>query len=330
MTLSDPEQSPRPAPSSRIKKWLQRVFKSGALGTELARLINKSALVSTVRWIIDLCFRRRRKIRLVAHPSVGTPEEQESLEHLQHHGWARVPDGIGADMRQEIRSECAALQRAYQKLDVREKSRHKTIWNYLTDIKYAGNKPDENDPLVRYALSPPILNVVGNYLGETPWLRYIILTESVFQPGEVMYSQKWHLDFDDARMLKLFVYLSDVSSPEDGPFRVIGRQASMHVRNSFIRRHLADDEVFAYVDNKDVIDMYGPSLSSFVVDTAHVYHCGSRMAPSHSRLLYTALYTAFPSIYPRQMVDSFSVGVTAPALVRKVLAPVAYVRNVAE
>src|SRR3989344_6366676 len=58
MTLSDPEQSLRPALRSRIKKWLQRVFKSGALGTELARLINKSALVGAVRWIIDMFFHR--------------------------------------------------------------------------------------------------------------------------------------------------------------------------------------------------------------------------------------------------------------------------------
>lgn len=328
--MSDSEQSLHAAPRSRTKKWLRRVFKSGALGTELARLINKSALVGTVRWIIDTFSHRWRKTRLAVYPSVGTPEEREMHEHLQRHGWARVPDDIGADLRREISNECAVLQRSYQELNVREKDRHKTIWNYLTDIKYAGNKPNENDPLVRYALSTPILNVVGNYLGETPWLRYIILTESVFQPGEITYSQKWHLDFDDARMLKLFVYLSDVSSSGDGPFRMIGREASRRVRNSFIRRHLADDEVFDCVGSEDVIDVYGPCLSSFVVDTARVYHCGSRMAPGHSRLLYTALYTAFPSIYPKQTVDNFSVGATAPALVRKVLAPVAYTRSVAE
>jgi hypothetical protein len=261
---------------------------------------------------------------------VETPEEREMHEHLQRHGWAWVPDGVGADLRREIRDECAVLQRSYQELNVREKGRHKTIWNYLTDIKYAGNKPDEHDPLVRYALSTPILNVAGDYLGETPWLRYIILTESVFQPGEISYSQKWHLDFDDARMLKLFVYLSDVSSPGAGPFRMIGREASRRVRNSFVRRHLADDEVFACVGGEDVIDVYGPILSSFVVDTSRIYHCGSRMAPGHSRLLYTALYTAFPSIYPKQTVDSFSVGAAAPVLVRKVLAPVAYMRSMTE
>jgi hypothetical protein len=219
-----------------------------------------------------------------------------------------------------------ALQREYHDLNLREKDRHKTIWNYLSDIRYAGRKPDENDPLVQYALLRPILNVVGSYLGEIPWLRYIILTESIYQPGDITYSQKWHLDFDDARMLKLFVYLSDVRFPEDGPFRMIGREATSSIRNSFFRRHLTDEEVFSHVSGKDVVDMFGPSLSSFIVDTSRVYHCGSRMMQGHSRLLYTALFTGFPSIYP-QATDAFSVGPGSPELVQQVLVPLSRARR---
>ena len=283
-------------------------------------LINKSPLVGVVRGIVDIIRSSRRRQRAIARPAVETPREHELLQHLQQRGWVRLPDNIGMDLRQKISDECLALQHEYHDVNLREKERAKTIWNYLSDIRYAGKKPGENDPLVQYALLQPILNVAGSYLGETPWLRYIILTESVYQPGGISHSQKWHLDFDDARMLKLFVYLSDVRTQADGPFTMMGRAASQRVRNSFFRRHLADEEVFDHVTHDDVVEMYGPRLSSFLVDTSRVYHCGSRMAEGHSRLLYTALFTAFPSIYP-YAIDSFVVGASTHNLIRQVLAP---------
>lgn len=283
-------------------------------------LVNKSPLATVARRVVDIFNHGARKSRVLVKPAIETAEEQEILSHLKQHGWSKVPDSIGLDLRRRISDECLILQRQYQEKKSREKDRHKTIWNYLSDIRYAGNKPDENDPLVKYALMRPILNVVASYLGEVPWLRYIILTESVYQPGGVSYSQKWHLDFDDARMLKLFVYLSDVHAPEDGPFRMIGREATSRIRNSFFRRHLSDEEVFSRVSEKDVVDMFGPGLSSFVVDTSRVYHCGSRMMQGHSRLLYTALFTGFPSIYP-EAVDAFMAGPDSSPLVRRVLAP---------
>ncbi len=304
----------------RIRKWLRRVSQTGALGKELMLLANKSPLAHMARYMVDLSRHGVRKERMLARPVVESLQEQAILRDLNQHGWAAVPDSIGLNWRQRIADECMTLQQEYQEANRREQTRHKTIWNYLSDIRYAGKKPDETDPLVQYALSPPILNVATSYLGEIPWLRYVILTESIYQPGEATYSQKWHLDFDDARMLKLFVYLSDVRSPEDGPFRLINRDASAHVRNSFFRRHLSDEEVFSDVSHKDVVDMFGQRLSSFIVDTSRVYHCGSRMMQGHSRLLYTALYTGFPSIYPHA-ADAFSVTPAAAKLMRQILTP---------
>lgn len=283
-------------------------------------LVNKSPMARTARRVVDLFHRGARKSRILAHPIVETHEEREIVQHLNQNGWAKIPDAVGLALRQRIWGECMTLQREYHDMNLREKDRYKTIWNYLSDIRYADKKPDENDPLVQYALLRPILNVVGSYLGEIPWLRYIILTESVYQPGNITYSQKWHLDFDDVRMLKLFVYLSDVRTPEDGPFRMIGRGVTARVRNSFFRRHLSDEEVFSHVAANDVIDMLGSCLSSFIVDTSRVYHCGSRMSQGHSRLLYTALFTAFPSIYPRA-TDAFAISPGSESLVRQVLAP---------
>lgn len=41
-----------------------------------------------------------------------------------------------------------------------------------------------------------------------------------------------------------------------------------------------------------------PRLSAFMVDTARCLHMGSRVAPGHERLLYTATYISIPRLYP--------------------------------
>jgi hypothetical protein len=66
--------------------------------------------------------------------------------------------------------------------------------------------------------------------------------------------------------------------------------------------------------------VFGPRLTMFMADTHRVYHCGSRMAEGHSRLHYTALYTAFPSIYPGGK-NTFKVTGSASELERLILCP---------
>lgn len=305
---------------SRALRWLSRTFRTGAVLTELMRVINKTPLIGIVRWVVDAASFRYRRRRAVPELKPANVTEQHMLDSLRRDGWTSVPDDLEPGIRKRIRDECLTLREKYHEMRSREPGRYKDIWNYVSDAGFGRERPDATNVFVQYALSRPILNVVAGYLGETPWLRYVILTESVYQEGDIKYSQKWHHDFDDARMAKLFIYLSDVHSPDDGPFRLLPLAESGRVRNSFVKRHLNDDELFAWVDPRRVIDITGPALTSFIGDPGKIYHCGSRLAPGRTRLLYTALYTAYPSIYPNGR-DMFTVTPETPADLRHVLAP---------
>ncbi len=304
----------------RAWQWLTRTWRTGAVATELMRVINKTPLIKVARQVVDLASFRRRQRRTVPGLQPGNAIEQRMLESLRRDGWTSVPDDVEPDLRRRIQGECLALRQKYHEMKSREPERYKDIWNYVSDAGFGRERPDATNVFVRYALSRPILNVVAGYLGETPWLRYIILTESVYQEGDIKYSQKWHYDFDDVRMAKLFIYLSDVHSPDDGPFRLVPRAESERVRNSFVKRHLNDGELFAWVDPRQVVDITGPALTSFIGDPGKIYHCGSRLAPGRTRLLYTALYTAYPSVYPNGR-DMFTVTPETPVHLRHVLAP---------
>ena len=106
-----------------------------------------------------------------------------------------------------------------------------------------GRLPDTN-PLIQFALQETVLQIAAEYFGSTPSITYSILTLSKGTAGPLKSSQLWHLDHDDTRVLKLFVYLTDVTDVESGPFTLLGAQDSKKVSNSFFENHLSDDQVF--------------------------------------------------------------------------------------
>jgi hypothetical protein len=305
---------------SRVSRWVARTWKTGALATELMRIVNKTPLIKVSRWLVDVLHFLPRRRRTPGPVAISAEGGRRMLDQLRRQGWTHVPDDISPEVRRHIRDECLVLHQKYHDMKTRDPGRYKDIWNYISDIGFGRERPGPDNVFVQYAISKPILDVVAGYLGETPWLRYIILTESVYQEGDLKFSQKWHLDFDDARMVKLFVYLTDVSTAADGPFQLISAEFSDGVRNGFVRRHIDDAQLFPQVGPAALVNMMGQGLTSFLADTGRVYHCGSRLGPGHSRLLYTALYTAYPSIYPGAR-EMFSVTPETPEYIRQVLTP---------
>ena len=156
--------------------------------------------------------------------------------------------------------------------------------------------PLEN-PFVAIAPQPELVSVVAAAMGEVPRLYYVLLTLSLSTNKELSYSQLWHRDHDDTKVIKLFFYLTDVLSPEDGPFTFIPTQASDKL-GFRIKSHLSDDQIDHWISKTVVTAMYGSRLSAFMVETSRCLHTGSRVALGHERLLYTATYISAPRLYP--------------------------------
>jgi hypothetical protein len=161
---------------------------------------------------------------------------------------------------------------------------------------------------VRYALQPAALRIIGDFMHELPQLSDVLLTLS--RPTEkqpLSYSQLWHLDHDDKRVCKLFIYLTDVRDTADGPLTFIPAPSSKPFRNT-LKSHVGDDKVFSKVDRSAVKEMIAPRLSSFIVNTARCLHMGSRIHSDRTRLLYTATYIQPPRIFPEPPARFRAVG----------------------
>jgi hypothetical protein len=83
-----------------------------------------------------------------------------------------------------------------------------------------------DDPWLGLSVGPRMLDLANTYLDLWSKLEYVDLwyTKPADAEAERQSSQRWHRDFNDAHLLKAFVYLSDVDE-EAGPFEYVPRSA---------------------------------------------------------------------------------------------------------
>ena len=73
-----------------------------------------------------------------------------------------------------------------------------------------------------------VIRLVYFHFGYIPILESIQIVKSVHVEREPTKSQLYHLDYNLACVLKLFVYLSDVHNEDDGPFSAIRLLSLIH------------------------------------------------------------------------------------------------------
>src|SRR5207249_4517120 len=82
-----------------------------------------------------------------------------------------------------------------------------------------------DSPYVRLALSDAILAPVSAYLGLVPVLHQIDIWYSAHGADRPRASQRWHMDHDDTRQVRVWIHCNDVA-PESGPLTAIDAATS--------------------------------------------------------------------------------------------------------
>jgi hypothetical protein len=239
-----------------------------------------------------------RRRRALAQALPATDLEQTYAAALNRDGYAVVTAAIDAAAAQALSVAAEAkLSRAHGTA-VRQESTHKDFWTRLLDEDMeAGALPADN-AFVAFALQQPVLSILARAYGELPQLDSVLLTLSQPTSKALSYSQLWHRDYDDTRVIKLFVYLTDVGSQDDGPFTFIAGPDSDRF-GFWLHSHRPDEAVTTKLaDPSRVRSMVAPRLSAFMVETTRCLHMGSRLAAGHERLLYTATFISVPRIFP--------------------------------
>lgn len=78
-----------------------------------------------------------------------------------------------------------------------------------------------DNPLLRFALSSPILNIVNSYLRLWAKLKYVDIWRTLTcAEGKRIGSQNWHRDRDDRNTVKVYLYFSTVDE-NSGPLQYV-------------------------------------------------------------------------------------------------------------
>ena len=253
--------------------------------------VTKATLTS-----LQLGARARRIEMLNSLPTA--PEWSAASRQLSEQGYVDVSPIVDRGLAEAVLNVSQDKVSRLDELVAKQQLGHKSFWVSLLDEDLVDGAFATDHPFVRYALQPSVLRIMGDFMHDLPQLSDVLLTLS--RPTEnkpLTYSQLWHLDHDDKRVCKLFIYLTDVRNTADGPLTFIPAPSSKPFRNT-IKSHMADDTVFAKVDRSAVKEIIAPKLSSFIVNTARCLHMGSRIQSDRTRLLYTATYIQPPRIYP--------------------------------
>lgn len=170
---------------------------------------------------------------------------------------------------------------------------------------------DLDSPFVRLALRDDLVGAIARYQRLLPFVYAVDFWYSRYAEGDPIQSQRWHRDWEDLRLVKLFVFGTDVDETS-GPLTVLSARASRRATRALrytTNQRVRDEEMRRVVDDEEAVPLVGPAGTVALVDTARCFHFGSRVAAgSPGRLMGIVGY-----VTPLGFAQAVS-GRSAPAL----------------
>lgn len=149
-----------------------------------------------------------------------------------------------------------------------------------------------DSPIFKLARHPEFVGTVARYFGYLPILTEVNVWYSpVFQADrDYVGSQRFHLDNEDFRQIKVFVYLHDVDA-EHSPTMFIEKGRSMEIckvhYDDMRKDNIRIDE--RHLNGETVVNNYGPAGSVSMLDTSGCLHAGGRCRKERKLLVFQYL-----------------------------------------
>jgi phytanoyl-CoA dioxygenase PhyH len=158
-----------------------------------------------------------------------------------------------------------------------------------------------DDPWFRTCASRRMLDIANSYLGLWTKLEYVDVWYSRPQPDEAdrVSSQRWHRDFNDRRLVKVFLYLVDVDE-STGPFQYVpgsapgGPRGDLWPWRPLGENYPPEDELERQIAADGARVFTGPKGTLLFCNTAGFHRGG--FATAKPRVLATATYSSPASL----------------------------------
>lgn len=221
---------------------------------------------------------------------------QDLVHKLSEKGWAEVK---GQDLAQDfLRLKKDSIAAALNIFDGSFET-NATLKTYLKNIDLK-QYPEQVQLFNRFFTHPNFVDPISNYLGEKPLLTELKILYS--PPNEMQTysgSQLFHSDFDDDKLVKIFVLLDEVGH-DSGPTELIEKKETSliiekikynwGVKRKKFSSH--DDALLDVLEGEDnYVTLKGPRGTVFCVDTVSCLHRGSRNPKKVRKILYANFCT---------------------------------------
>ncbi|MGH3129107.1 MAG: phytanoyl-CoA dioxygenase family protein [Gaiellaceae bacterium] len=158
-----------------------------------------------------------------------------------------------------------------------------------------------DDPWFRTAASHRLLDLANAYLEMWSKLEYVDVWYSVPQPADAtrISSQRWHRDYNDQHLLKVFLYLVDVDESM-GPFQYVpgsqpgGPYAEAWPWEPLGKNYPTEEELEALIPSSSVSAFTAPKGTLIFCNTAGFHRGG--FSTTSPRVLATATYSSPASL----------------------------------
>ena len=148
----------------------------------------------------------------------------------------------------------------------------------------------EDNAFFRSALNEKVLDIVNSYMGIRSKLYYATL--NLTKPSEgLVGSQNWHRDEGDRKILKVFIYLTDVDE-DSGPFMYV-KESVKGLKYGKLYPQYAPEGNYPTGQIPDYSVMTGKAGTVIFCDTTGLHRGGKG---TKERVMFTAAYYAPSSI----------------------------------
>jgi hypothetical protein len=175
---------------------------------------------------------------------------------------------------------------------------------YLLELLGLHPVLDPKDIFVRFGLQPVILNLVNSYFGMYVRLRAFNVWHIFPSSLPPRNSQLWHRDPEDRYLVKLFVYLTDVTDGAGPLTYALGThglgsiksrpQVSREEGRGALRG--TDEQTSVVVPEARWLTTFGPKGTLVLADTRGYHKAG--LARDCDRILYTCMFASPASPFP--------------------------------
>lgn len=144
------------------------------------------------------------------------------IDNLRNNFQTQINSLSNISIPRDLKNKTKDIENIYiEKLDQKTfESGEKIFRNHTDSIKL-------KDPLINLpesiniALDEKIVSICENYFGCTPYLTFLKCVKTYANNLDDFDTQHFHIDENAVNLLKVFVYLNDVTSIKDGPFTYV-------------------------------------------------------------------------------------------------------------